>query len=83
MSNVLFLWGVPDERQKRRKREQENKRHRPPFLRFTRSYFCTPFTASSLLSESLEQAIKTLHVFFSLKTDSSSGNQRQLRGYKY
>ena len=68
---------------KLRKRDKENKRHRPPFLRFTRSYFCTPFTASSLLSESLEQAIKTLHVFFSLKTDSSSGNQRQPRGYKY
>ena len=68
MSNVLFLWGVPYERQKRRKSEQENKRHRLPFLRqVTSSYFCTPFTASSLLSRSLEQAIKTLHVFFSLK----------------
>ena len=30
-----FFGGVPDERQKRRKREQENKRHRPPFIRLS------------------------------------------------
>ena len=35
VSNILFLGGVPDERQKRRKREQENKRHRRPFLRLS------------------------------------------------
>ena len=65
MSNTLFLEAVPDERKtvassrfrdsrsvKLRKREQENKRAS------LFSDFCTPFTASSLLSKSLEQAIK-------------------------
>ena len=45
-------------------KEHENKTPPPRLLKIHALIFCTPFTASSLLSESLEQDIKNAACIF-------------------
>ena len=73
MSNILFLGGVPDERQKRRKRKQENKRQRPHI--FARLSPRHPYYLRAW-----NKAIKTLHVFLVLKQIHPQGTKGSSEG---
>ena len=70
MLNTLFLEGVPDERQNE------------PVPGSAIESLRTPFTGSSLLSESLEQAEKDAASIFSLKKIHPQGTRDSAEGIR-